>query len=183
MPDVINKSALFHVRSNSQLNYPPAFGMPSSNAAQWWEVPRVAAAEAAAACDEEAPTEEELEEIPCRDHLSYLHLVPSSHVRQLKLLAAIDERVLDIQTDSRHLLGSADEMEQDVRLSAMSANELFALVAFTFENGRDEVCVNILPWQRPKYSNAPNLARDLQFFLCCASLHSKGNLQRIPPRK
>lgn len=93
---------------------------------------------------EDAPTEEDLEAVPCRDHLSYLHLVPSSHVRQLKFLAAVDERVKLVQ-DSGHLHPGDDvALASDLRLAIMSREELYAIVAFTFEAGRDEVGVRLL---------------------------------------
>merc|ERR1719261_1047221 len=82
--DVITRSHIFHHRGNCQLGFPPSLGYMEKDNPTWWEATENFAMVAAAESKEEVPSTAELRNTSCRDHLSFLHLVPASHVRMLK---------------------------------------------------------------------------------------------------
>ena len=90
----------------------------------------------------------------CRDHVAQLELVPSGHMRQLKHLATIDERVKQLTDIDVADTSNTNEAGQNAASNTLAGSELllgqsltvdeiYALVAFTFESGRDVDTSNV----------------------------------------
>eukprot|EP00750_Incisomonas_marina_P022005 INCI4819.1.p1 GENE.INCI4819.1~~INCI4819.1.p1 ORF type:complete len:984 (-),score=149.15 INCI4819.1:701-3652(-) len=138
--DVVSKSGIFQFRGNCQLGFAPSLGgHPRASGAATWETDAmVNAVNAAERAFEEPPDDFTLEQVSCRDHLSFLRLMPLSHVRQLQLLSTIDERVSLVMETVKLTSGTSGEQASDARLRMMSTDEICALVAFMLDPGRDE---------------------------------------------
>ena len=92
----------------------------------------------------------DIRQIPCRDHLAAIDLAPAGYMKQLKHLAALDERVdmllqppsKNNQNQNKNKNSSTNNATKGSELllgSTMNRNELMAMLAFTYESGRDVV--------------------------------------------